>query len=72
MCIRDRLQALVILYELREVALTTGGYLYLVLLRAHCCYELRAAGRAYSHLLLVQNSKRHIPTYQKTQNFAAP
>ena len=39
----------------------------MVLFRAHCCFcELRAAGRAYSHLLLlVQKSKRHIPTYQK-------
>ena len=61
------LQALAILYQPREVALVTGGYLHLVLFRAYCCCcELRAAGRAYSHLLLlVQKSKRHIPTYQK-------
>ena len=58
------LQALVILYQLREVALATGGYLNLVLFRANCCcFEPLAAGRAYSHLLLVQKSKRHILTY---------
>ena len=27
--------------------ITTGGYLHLLLLRGHCCFELRAAGRAY-------------------------
>ena len=43
----------------------TRGYLHLVLLRARwcCCCELRAAGRAYSYLLLVQKAKRHEPTY---------
>ena len=67
------MKALAILYQLREVALTTGGYLHLlVLFRAHCCCcELRAAGRAYSHLL-VKKSKRHIPMYQKSTNSAAP
>ena len=50
-------------YQLRAVALSTGGYLHMVLLRAYCCCELRAAGRAYSYLSLVQKSKRHIPTY---------
>ena len=67
MCIRDS----AILLQLRVVPLTTGGCLHLVLFRAHCCCcELRAAGRAYSHLLLlVQKSKRHIPTYQKSTKF---
>ena len=51
-------------YQLRAVALTTGGSLHMVLLRTHCCCcELRAAGRAYSYLLLVEKSKRHMPTY---------
>ena len=46
--------------------MTTGGYLHLVLFRAHCCCcELRAAGQAHSYLLLVQKPKRHIPTYLK-------
>ena len=53
------LQALVVVlyyYQLRAVALHTGGYLHLVLLRAYCCCcQLRAAGRAYWYLLLVQN-----------------
>ena len=51
------LQALVILCQLRVVALTTVGYEYLnlVSLRAHCCCcVLRAAGRAYLYPLLVQ------------------
>ena len=43
---------------------TRGGYLHLVLLRAHCCcFELRAAGRPYSYLLLIQKAKRHVPSY---------
>ena len=53
-------------YQLRAVALTTTrGYLHnMVLPRAHCCcYELRAAGRAYPYLLLVEKSKGHITTY---------
>ena len=51
-------------YQLREVAVTTRGYLHLVLFRAYCCRcELQAAGQARSYLLLVQKSKRHIPTY---------
>ena len=61
---RCTLQALVILCQLRAVAFTTGGYLHLVLLRSHCCCcELRAAGRAYWYLLLVQKAKRDQPTY---------
>ena len=47
-------------YQLRELALTTGGYLHLVLFHAHCyCCKLRAAGRANSYLLLVQNQTTH-------------
>ena len=64
------LQALAIFDQLREVALITGGYLHLVLLRAHCCCcELRAAGRTYSYLLLVQNQS---DTCRRTYNIMIP
>ena len=39
---------------------TTGGYLRVVLFRAHRCCELRAEGRAY----LVQKARRHVPAYR--------
>ena len=49
--------------QLRAVASTTGAYLHLALLRAHCCCcELRAAGRAYSYLLLVRSKSKAAST----------
>ena len=56
-----------------SVALTAGGYPQLVLFRAHyCCRELRAAGRAYSHLLLVKHQRDTYRCTERTQYSAAP
>ena len=56
-----------------SVALTAGGYPQLVLFRAHyCCRELRAAGRAYSHLLLVKHQRDIYRRTERTQYSAAP
>ena len=56
--------------QLRAVGLTTRGYLHLVvLLRAHCCcYELRAAGRAYSYLS--RTFKNKSDTYRRNSHDA--